>query len=176
MKLDLGMDTGPTFARAVTEIGPDETAGELSARLATLGADLVRRWLPSYVAGTCELEPQDHSGASAAPMLSKGDGRIDWSKPAIAIHAHVRAMAPWPGAFTTARGRTVKVHATRVLDAAPPGQPGEVLLADKAHLVVACGAGCVELITVQPEGKRAMRAHEWTGGRGVAKGDVLGTA
>ena len=176
MKLDLGMDTGPTFARAVAEIGPEETAGELSARLAALGADSVRRWLPAYVAGECTLEAQDPAGASEAPMLRKEHGRIDWSKPAEAIHAHVRAMNPWPGAFTRARGRPVKVHAARVLDAMPAGRAGEVLLGDKACLVVACGEGCLELVTVQPEGKRAMRAHEWVSGRGVAVGDVLGGA
>lgn len=176
MKLDLGMDTGPTFARAVIEIGPDETAGELSLRLARLGAESVRRWLPAYVANECMLEAQDPLGASEAPLLTKEHGRIDWSKSAADIHAHVRAMNPWPGAFTTSRNRTVKVHATRVLDTAPGGHPGQVLLADKAMVVVACGAGSVELVALQPEGKRAMPAHEWAGGRGVAMGDVLGSS
>jgi methionyl-tRNA formyltransferase len=173
MKLDLGMDTGPTFASVVTDIGPDETAGELSARLSALGAESVRSWLPSYVAGLCALVPQSQTGASVAPMLRKENGRIDWSNSGSAIHAHVRAMTPWPGAFTTAKGRTVKVHATRVRDARQASPPGEVLIADKACLVVACGDGCVELLTVQPEGKRAMRAAEWVVGRGVAQGDRL---
>jgi methionyl-tRNA formyltransferase len=174
MKLDLGMDTGPTFACTATDIGPDETAAELSARLAVLGAQLVQRWLPAYVAGQCILEPQDDAAATLAPLLEKEHGRIDWSKPAIAIHDHVRAMTPWPGAFTILRTRTLKVHATRVRDAAPAGQAGEVLIADKTCVLVICGTGCLELTMIQPEGKRAMPAHEWVAGRGIAKGDVLG--
>jgi methionyl-tRNA formyltransferase len=177
MKLDEGMDTGPTFARVATPVGPDETAGELSERLARIGADAVREWLPRYVAGACTLEPQDHAGATMAPMLEKEHGRIDWTKSARRVHDHVRGMSPWPGAFTTARGRTLKVHATRVVDGTAPGAvPGKVVVADKSRVLVACGAGCVELARVQPDGKRAMTAAEWVNGRGVAEGDVLGAS
>jgi methionyl-tRNA formyltransferase len=175
MKLDPGMDTGPTFARTVTPIGPDETAGELRVRLAYLGAEALGQWLPKYVRGECRLEPQDDARASIAPMLQKSHGRIDWAREAGRVHDHVRAMNPWPGAFTVARGRTVKVHATRVIDAAGAGSnSGRVLLADKTRVLVGCGSGVVELVTVQPGGKRAMRASEWAMGRGVAEGDVLG--
>jgi methionyl-tRNA formyltransferase len=175
MQLDEGMDTGPTFARAATPIGPDETAGELGVRLAQLGADAVRQWLPGYVAGQSVLEPQDGQLATAAPVLEKDHGRIDWSRPAAQVHDHVRGMSPWPGAFTTARGKTLKVHATRALEArGAAGPPGRVLIADKTGVIVVCGAGAVELVTVQPEGKRAMRATDWVAGRGVAADDTLG--
>jgi methionyl-tRNA formyltransferase len=175
MKLDEGMDTGPTFARVATPIGPEETTGELAARLSRLGADAVREWLPKYVAGSYTLEPQDEARATAAPMLDKQHGRIDWSKSATRVHDHVRGMSPWPGAFTTSRRRTVKVHATRVVAGSRAGvRPGEVVVADKSRVLVACGTDCVELVTVQPEGKRAMGASEWAMGRGVAEGDVLG--
>jgi methionyl-tRNA formyltransferase len=175
MKLDEGMDTGPTFARVATPVGPDETAGELSDRLARLGANAVRRWLPLYVAGECTLEAQDHAAATTAPMLEKEQGRIDWTKSARGVHDHVRGMSPWPGAFTTARGRMLKVHATRVVDGTAPGAaPGKVVVADKSRVLVACGEGCVELARVQPDGKRAMTGAEWVNGRGVAEGDVLG--
>lgn len=174
MKLDEGMDTGPTFARIATPIGADETAGELSERLARLGADAVREWLPKYVSGAAALEPQDHARATMAPMLDKSHGRIDWSKSAKQVHDHVRGMNPWPGAFTTARGKNVKVHATRVVDGETSRGAGEVVIADKSRVVVACGAGVVELAGVQPEGRRAMRASEWAMGRGVAEGDRLG--
>jgi methionyl-tRNA formyltransferase len=84
-------------------------------------------------------------------------------------------MNPWPGGFTTARGKIVKVHATRVVEGQLAGQaPGRVLVADKSRVLVACGGGCVELLMVQAEGKRPMRATEWAAGRGVAEGDVLG--
>jgi methionyl-tRNA formyltransferase len=175
MKLDEGMDTGPTFATVQTPVGSDETAGEVGERLARMGADAVRAWLPRYVAGQCALEPQDDARATTAPMLEKAHGRIDWSKRARAVHDHVRGMSPWPGAWTQAKGRVVKVHATQVVDAERAGsRPGEVLVADKSRVLVACGAGAVELVTVQPEGKRAMRGVDWGLGRGVAEGDVLG--
>jgi len=84
-------------------------------------------------------------------------------------------MSPWPGAFTTARGRTVKVRETRRVDGERPmATPGYVLVADKSRVLVACGGGAVELLTVQPEGRRAMTGAEWAMGRGVAEGDVLG--
>jgi methionyl-tRNA formyltransferase len=176
MKLDEGMDTGPTLARIALAIGPDETAGELGARLARVGADAVREWLPKYVAGSCELEPQEEARATTAPMLEKEHGRIDWSKSATRVHDHVRGMSPWPGAFTTARGRSVKVHATRVVSGMRTGaRAGEVVVADKSRVLVACGADCVEIVSVQPEGKRAMGATEWAMGRGVAEGDILGS-
>ena len=175
MKLDEGVDTGPTFAGVVTPIGPDETAGELSERLARLGADAVREWLPRYLVGQVTLEAQDHDRATMAPMLEKEQGRIDWSLPARSVHDHVRGMSPWPGAFTTARGKVLKVRSTHVVDAARAGTaPGEVLVADKSRVLVACGAGCLELAGVQPEGKRVVTGAEWVMGRGVAEGDVLG--
>ncbi len=185
MKLDEGMDTGPTFARVETPIGPEETAGEVGERLARLGGEAVREWLPRYVAGAYVLEPQDDSRASAAPILEKENGRLDWSAAAARVHDHVRGMSPWPCAFTSARGRPLKVHATRVIPALAPqsshspaaagsGVAGRVVIADKSRLIVACGAGFLELLSVQPEGKRAMRGAEWVMGRGVAEGDTLG--
>jgi methionyl-tRNA formyltransferase len=176
MKLDEGMDTGPTFASVVTPIDPDETAGELGERLARLGGEAVREWLPRYVAGNYTLESQDDAKATKAPILEKDNGRIDWALSARRVHDHVRGMSPWPGAFTTARGRPLKVHATRVMVGAQPTAPaGHVLLADKSRVLVASGHdGVVELVTVQPEGKRAMRAAEWVMGRGVSEGDLLG--
>jgi methionyl-tRNA formyltransferase len=184
MQLDEGMDTGPTFARLAVPIGPEETAGELAERLAHVGARAVTEWLPRYVAGACVLEAQDDTRATLAPILAKNDGRIDWAKGAQGIHDHVRGMNPWPGAFTTARHKTLKVHATRVVDgavrilgeSAHGARAGQVAVADASRVVVACGEGHVELARVQPEGKRAMPGGAWAMGRGVAEGDVLGVA
>jgi methionyl-tRNA formyltransferase len=178
MKLDEGMDTGATFARVTTPIGPDETAGELSERLARLGAEAVTAWLPRYLAGAVTLEAQGESRATTAPMLDKEHGRIDWTRGARQVHDHVRGMSPWPGASTTSRGKTLKVHATHAIGAAAPAgaRAGQVVLADKARVLVACGEGCVELLRVQPEGKRTVTGAEWVMGRGVAEGDVLGGA
>ncbi len=177
MQMDEGMDTGAMLEQLATPIEPDETAGELSERLSALGALAVRKGLPRYVAGGVTPIPQDHSKATLAPILEKQHGRIDFGKPARAVHDHVRGMTPWPGAFTTVRGKTLKVHATRVTDL-PSGQgpraPGTVVLADKARVVVACGERAVELLKVQLEGKKAITAGDWFLGRGVAEGDVLG--
>jgi methionyl-tRNA formyltransferase len=175
MKLDEGMDTGPTFAQARTPVGPDETAGELGERLARLGADLVAAWLPTYVAGRCALEAQDDARATLAPMLDKAHGRIDWTKSATAVHDHVRGMSPWPGAFTMSRGKTLKVRVTRVINGSAPGAvPGQVVVADKSRVMVACGEACVDLVTVQPEGKRPISGAAWVMGRGVGEGEQLG--
>ena len=175
MKLDEGMDTGPTFARVVTPVGQDETAGELGERLARLGAQAVKEWLPRYLAGDVTLEAQDEAQATMAPMLEKETGRIDWSKPARQVHDHVRGMSPWPGASTLRQGKVVKVLAARVVDGERGGdRPGLVIVADKSRVLVACGRGCVELASVQPEGKKPMRGADWAMGRGVAEGDVLG--
>jgi methionyl-tRNA formyltransferase len=180
MKLDEGLDTGPTFARVTTPLAPEETAGELAQRLAQIGAEAVRAHLPAFIAGQRALEPQDGARATMAPMLEKEHGRVDWTKPAQRVHDHVRGMSPWPGAFTVARGKNVKLHAVRVVDGAAPGaspaKPGQVIMADKSRVLVACGQGCVSLLTVQPEGKRAMSAADWAMGRGVVEGDVLGGA
>jgi methionyl-tRNA formyltransferase len=175
MKLDEGMDTGPTFARIAVRIGPDDTAADLARTLAGVGAGAVREWLPRYATGQCTLDRQDDSHATAAPLLRKSDGVIPWSKTAKQVHDHVRGMNPWPGAFTTARGCVLKVHATRAIDGdRAKSSPGQIVFADKSSVLVACGTGCVELLTVQPEGKRAMSATEWAIGRGAAEGDRLG--
>jgi methionyl-tRNA formyltransferase len=175
MKLDEGMDTGPTFARVVTPVGVDETAGELGERLARLGAEAVREWLPRYLAGDVTLEAQDEKSATMAPMLEKEMGRVDWSKSARQVHDHVRGMSPWPGASTLRQGRNVKVHAVVVVDGERVGdRPGVVVVADKSRVLVACGHGCVELASVQPEGKKPMKGTDWAMGRGVVEGDVLG--
>jgi methionyl-tRNA formyltransferase len=181
MKMDEGMDTGDMLERFASPIDPDETAGELSERLSALGALAVRRGLPKYVARGYVAEPQDHARATSAPILEKEDGRIAFDKPARAVHDHVRGMTPWPGAFTTRSGKTVKIHATRVCDVPEPktgdtrAAPGTVVFADKTRVLVACGDRGVELVRVQLEGRKAITSGEWFVGRGVQSGDQLGS-
>lgn len=177
MQMDEGMDTGAMLEQFRTPIDPDETAGELSERLAAMGALAVRKGLPKYVMGGYVPIAQDHASHTVAPILKKDDGRIDFTKDARAVHDHVRGMSPWPGAFTTSRGKTLKVHATRVTDLpanATDAKPGTVVLADKSRVIVACGGRAVELVRVQLEGKKAVSASDWHAGRGVAEGDLLG--
>ena len=165
MNMDEGMDTGDMLERFVTPIGPDETAGELSERLSAIGALAVRKGLPKVVAGAYTPEPQDGARATAAPILAKKDGRIEFAKSALEVHNHVRGMSPWPGAFTSAGGKIVKVHETRISDAAKAGaKPGEVILADKTGVIVACTTGAVELLRVQLEGKKTLSIQEFLRG------------
>jgi methionyl-tRNA formyltransferase len=178
MQMDEGMDTGAMLEQFSTPISDEETAGELSERLSAIGALATRKGLPSYVSGGYTPIQQDHSKATMAPMLKKEDGRIDFTKPARAVHDHVRGMTPWPGASTTARGKTVKVHATRVTDVPTPAgakaEPGTVVFADKSRVVVACGERGVELTRIQLEGKKPIGAGDWFLGRGIAEGERLG--
>ncbi len=175
--LDAGMDTGDMLAVERTPIGPDETQGELSARLSALGAQLAREKLPPFARGELERTPQRHADATTAPMLEKKDGAVDFREPAAKIHDRVRGMTPRPGAFTRLHGKTVKLHTTLRLDGkSGRSAPGTVVLADKSRVVVACGPEGEErivLVRVQMEGKRTVSAGEWVGGRGVAEGDVL---
>lgn len=174
MQMDEGMDTGPMLASFPLSITPDETAGELAVRLAEVGAKAVREGLPRYLAGEYAPIRQDSRSATLAPMLKKEDGVLDFRVSARSVHDRVRGMSPWPGATTTARGKTVKVLETRPSPASRPARPGEVILADKSRVLVACGVGAIELLRVQVEGKRPVRAVDWVMGRGVAEGDVLG--
>jgi methionyl-tRNA formyltransferase len=175
MLLDEGMDTGAMLEAFPTAVGPDETAGELSVRLAALGARAVREGLPKYVAGGYTPVPQDGARATTAPILKKEDGQMSFAKPARRVHDHVRGMSPWPGAYTRHAGKIVKVHRTAVAGISRAGaRPGEVIVADKSRLTLACGEGSVDLVSVQLEGRKPIRGVEWVMGRGVAEGEILG--
>ncbi|HHH29016.1 MAG TPA: methionyl-tRNA formyltransferase [Polyangiaceae bacterium] len=179
MQMDAGMDTGPVFTTRTLPIGPDETAGELAERLGQLAAVVVREDLPAAVNGTLRATPQDHDAATMAPMMSKEDGRIDWSQPAKRVHDHARGMTPWPGAHTTLDGKRFKVLATRRLDTTSEATPGTVVdiatSGEQPHAVVSCGEGCVALLRGQLAGKKALDAGQLAAGRTIAVGTVLGT-
>jgi methionyl-tRNA formyltransferase len=182
MRMEEGLDTGGVYAELRTPIDPDETAGALSARLSAIAADLVRSSLPDVVAGRLAPTPQDEARATLAPILKKEDGRIDWALAAQSVHDHVRGMSPWPGAFTRIDGaRGLKIHATRrfdgVVSAAVDRVPGVVLVADKHHVLVACGpAGeeTLEVVYAQPEGKKVLPARDLVAGRVLSVGQRLG--
>ena len=164
MRIDAGLDTGDMLLKAETEIGPDESAIELGRRLAAMGADL----LVGTLAGlkTIVPEKQDPAQATYAPLLKKEDGLIDWTRPAGAIHNQVRGLQPWPGAYTSFRGRTLHVWKTRV--AAPGARPGV------RPWVAAAGEGAIELIEVQLEGRKRMSAADFANGQRLTENDKLG--
>jgi methionyl-tRNA formyltransferase len=177
MLLDEGMDTGDMLYVVKTPIAPDETAGELAARLSVMGADAVKEKLPAFVQGELARTPQDPLGATLARMLEKKDGAIDWTHSAARIHDHVRGMNPRPGAYARLGGKIVKVHATGARAGTRAGAaPGQVVLADKSRVVVACGAlaeETIEISRVQLEGKKPIQTTDWVAGRGIKEGDVF---
>ena len=169
MFMDAGMDTGDIIDTLTTPIGENETAGELFERLAPLGARLLSTTLAAIADGTVTRRPQNDAEATMAPMLEKAMGRLDLTRPAQELHNQVRGMNPWPGAFCTAGGKTLKIHETRV--AAGSGAPGTLLCADP--VTVACGEGALQLVTVQPEGKPRMAAEAWLRGARLPQGTRL---
>ena len=169
MFMDAGMDTGDIIDTLTTPIGENETAGELFERLAPLGARLLSTTLAAIADGTVTRRPQNDAEATMAPMLEKAMGRLDLTRPARELHNQVRGMNPWPGAFCTAGGKTLKIHETRV--AAGSGAPGTLLCADP--VTVACGEGALQLVTVQPEGKARMAAEAWLRGARLPQGARL---
>lgn len=161
MLMDAGLDTGPALARRAMPIGPDETAGELSDQLALLGADLLVETVPRWLAGVITPEPQDDTQATMTRLLQKSDGWLDWQRPAAELARQVRAYTPWPGAFTTWQGRTLKIQRARAIPFETDLPPGACFAsAGDTPLAVICGEGALALEVIQLEGKRAMPAAE----------------
>jgi methionyl-tRNA formyltransferase len=171
MRMNERMDEGDILLQRATPIGPDETAGALQARLAVLGAAALMDALAALHAGTLTATPQDHTRATLAPMIRKEQGAIDWARPAAVIARQVRGFHPWPSAYTTLRGRLLKVHAARA--EAGGGEPGRVVaVGDRVR--VATGAGVLAIETLQLEGRRALAARDFARGVGLTVGERLG--
>lgn len=170
------VDTGEMILQRRVSVGPDETAGELHDRLAAIGAEAVVETVRRIEAGTAAAMPQDDALATPAPKLFKDDLRVDWSAPARRIHDHVRALSPHPAAWTTLPdGGPLKLFGTAVVEeGGRHGAPGEVVEAE-ARIVVACGAGALELRALQREGKRRMDARAFLNGYSLERGMRLGT-
>ncbi|HIR31880.1 MAG TPA: methionyl-tRNA formyltransferase [Candidatus Faecousia faecavium] len=159
MYLTREMDAGDIIDVSRTPIGENETAGELLDRLAVLGADLLSKTLSRFAQGEVEGTAQDASQVSYAPMLDKSMSPIDWTKTAWQVHNHVRGLHPWPVATTEIQGKLFKVHATRVAEGS--GEPGQILGLSKTGLLVACGEGAVEILSLQAEGGKRMSAPDY---------------
>ena len=154
------MDAGDVIDVEKTEIGENETAGELLDRLAGLAAKLLSRVLGRVKSGdACFGVPQDPENITFAPMLDKTMCPIDWNKTAQQVHNQVRGLHPWPVATMELKGQKFKVHATRIVEG--KGQPGEILGLTKTGLKIACGEGAVEVISLQAEGGKRMNAPDY---------------
>jgi len=173
MRIDAGLDTGPLLLKYETEIGADETAPELTARLAEAGAGLVVETLTKLERGEITPAPQDHAAASSAPPLKKEDGRIDWSQAAPRISARIRGLQPWPGAFTTFRGKNAHIWGK----SAPPDEtpkPGTIVVRASGVFVVCGGDSALELESVQIEGRKRVSAREFANGARLIPGERFG--
>lgn len=172
MQMEAGLDTGPVFASAATNIKPDESAGELHDRLAWMGGELLQEYLDDIVAGRVQADTQDDSLATYADKIRKQDARIDWGCKATEVQRQVRAYNPVPGAFFEFGDERIKCWQAAVVDNAK-GTPGAVMQADKDGVVVACGEGGLRLLEVQRPGRRKISASEFAGQSDVA-GERLG--
>ena len=170
MRINEGLDTGDILLKWETEIGPEETAPELSKRLADAGADLAVRTMAEIDA--IVPEPQVDSEATLAPILKKEDGRIEWTKPAREILNRMRGFDPWPGAYSTLRGQKFQVWKAAIGEAKL--SPG-TLRADHKKLYVGCGAGeSIELMEIQLEGKKRMAVAAFLNGFTPSADETLG--
>ena len=175
MKMDEGMDTGPILHMRGMPVGDEDTAETMFGKLAVLGAEALVETLKIFREGALASTPQDNAAATYAPMLKKEHGKIDWRSPARKIRDLVRGMTPWPSATAVHGGRTLKVLSCAVVseDAAPAGEPGEILAVGREGVSVACGSGVLLLATVQPEGGKAMDAWAYAQGRRLEKRERL---
>ena len=162
MQMDEGLDTGNLLLTRTIDIGAEETAEALSPRLAALGGAAIVEALPLLSAGALVPVKQDQAAVTLAPILTRADGQLDFSRPAAELARRVRGFTPWPGAFTSLSGKVLKVHrAVAVAGAAGLGPPGTAMAAGGA-LRVACGGGsALELLEIQPEGKKRMAARDF---------------
>jgi methionyl-tRNA formyltransferase len=176
MQMDAGMDTGPILASRATDIGPEETAHELSARLAEIGAELLSEVLPLLERGQIQPVPQNDAEATYAPMLKREHGLVDWKFGASQIANRVRGFQPWPGTYTELGSHRViiwRAHAAP-LDRQPGGgvPSGTIVRIDRSGVAVACGSGTtLEIEELQIEGKRRLSARDVANGLRLKPGD-----
>ncbi len=173
---DEGMDTGPILAVRETSIGADEDAQTLTARLFEMGATLLVETLPAWERGEVRAVAQDDALASVTSLVQREDGRIDWGQPAVRVERMTRAYSPWPSAFTTWRGSTLKVVSARarVAEAGDAESPGLVIALEDGRIGVRTGDGVLELLRVQLAGRAESDARDFARGYRDFLGSHLG--
>jgi methionyl-tRNA formyltransferase len=174
MQMDEGMDTGLMFGQRTIPIHDDETAAILHDRLANLGAEMVGECLDGILEGRLIAIPQDETQVTYAPLIKKEDGRLDWQQSAAQLDRRVRAMTPWPGAFTTWQGTNLKVRSARPTnDHLPVGEPGRLVVHQETAVVLTQKGG-LELQQIQLAGKQAMNIRDFIHGQPDFIGSKLG--
>ena len=176
MKMDEGLDTGDLLTSQLTPITPADNAQTLRDRLAMIGAGLLVKTVPDYVAGKIVPRKQPQAGASYARKITKEDGRLDWTQPARSLWNRVRALVPWPGTYTflsvEPKPLLLKIWQAEVADRSS-GSPGEVLESSRSGIVVACGQQALRILSLQREGGRRMSAQEFLAGHPLSIGERL---
>ncbi|MBW2061480.1 MAG: methionyl-tRNA formyltransferase [Deltaproteobacteria bacterium] len=173
MFMDQGVDTGAILESRIIPIKETDTAKTLHDRLSKLGADLLIQTIAGLKDGTVSPHPQPEAGASHAPLLTKSDGLLNWSRPAVELARLIRGLDPWPGAWTAHRGRSLKLFGGRTGSA--QGLPGQVLGLDTGWLHVAAGEGSLLVAELQLAGQKRLAASEFWHGQRLEPGVVLGT-
>ncbi|PYX94914.1 MAG: methionyl-tRNA formyltransferase [Acidobacteria bacterium] len=172
MRINAGLDTGDILLQREIPVAPDDTAVTIAPQMATVGADLMVETLQKWLAGGITARPQDESQATLAPILKKEDGRMDFSRPAVNICNRLRGFQPWPGAFTSFRGKNLHVWAAR--PATPRLAPATIAIEGDRLFVGAGESTAIELLEVQPEGKKRMLARDFIHGYHPQPGEKLG--
>ena len=169
MLMDVGLDTGDILMKKETPIGENETSAELFDRLAVLGGELIIETLDLLEKGALTPQKQDEALATHTSKIDKSRCPVDFTKSACEIHNQIRGLYSWPVATAEIGGKRVKLHRARVAEGS--GKPGEIL--SVRPLVIACGEGAIEILELQPEGKKKMTAEAFAAGHGLHTGDML---
>ncbi len=169
MLMDVGLDTGDILLTKETEIGINETSAELFDRLSIMGGELIEETLDALENGTVEPKKQDEKLASHTSKIDKSMCPVSFDKPALEIHNRIRGLYSWPIATAQIGGKRVKIHKARLCDKS--GRAGEIL--SVKPLVIACAEGSVEILELQPEGKKKMTAEAFAAGHKLKTGEIL---
>ena len=173
MKMEAGLDTGPVFVQQAIPITAQETAGTLHDKLAVLGAEMLANYLEAILSGRIPPTPQNNDLTTYAPMIQKEQGQINWQQDSQQIDRQIRAMSPWPGTFTYWNGKLLKLLAARPVTKVVADQPG-LVAQHQNEWFVQCGAGSLQLLMVQLEGKRPATGSDFGRGRPDFANSYLG--
>ena len=168
MKMEAGLDTGPVMLTATTPVTEDDTTGDVHDRLSVLGAELMAKALAELEAGPANLTTQTEDGVTIAAKVTTAEARIDWTRPARVVAAHIRGLSPHPGAWFELDGQ--RIRALHAKAESGSGEPGAVL---DDMILVACGEGAVRITRLQRAGKGQMTAEEFQRGARIARGKRL---
>ena len=171
MQMDAGIDTGDMLYKKEITIDPEETFETLHDRLMYLGGEAIVEALPLLVEGKLVPEKQQNELSCHAPMIDKSMGRIDFTKSDAEIDRLIRSMTPWPSAFTSFRGKQMKIWKARPVGRTGGAAPGEIIAIDKDVIVIAAGEGAIAVTEIQAEGKKRMSVHDYLLGVKIAVGE-----